>query len=88
MDPSRGGWPRIESTERVDTDSRGRVETRRSWCPVLANETGGRARNVRYEYIPGEGKNFDLKLVGEYEPDKLMPPGAEQRCPVLPSAES
>jgi hypothetical protein len=42
-------WPRVEAYERLGTDSRGRVQTRRNWYLVLSNTGGAPARDVRFE---------------------------------------
>ena len=45
-------WPRVESSEEVKTDSRGRVKTSRRWRLVLSNTGQEPARNVRYRLEP------------------------------------
>lgn len=62
-DDSRGVWPRLEVTERAETDSKGRPKTKRNWYLVLHNTTGGVVRNVHYRYEDGQGRpnqSFDL----------------------------
>lgn len=81
-DPSRGVWPRVESSEYVETDSKGRIKTKRRWFLVLSNQTGGPVSNVRYEYLVDEGEMFDYMSSGESEPVQTMPPGVEQRWPI------
>lgn len=80
-DPSRGVWPRVESTERPETDSSGRLRTKRNWYLVLSNQTRGPLRNVRYEYVLEDGAVFDLQR--QQEPIRVMPPGGEARLPML-----
>jgi len=80
-DPSRGVWPRVESTERPETDSSGRLRTKRNWYLVLSNQTRGPVRNVRYEYVLEDGAVFDLQR--QQEPIRVMPPGGEARLPML-----
>lgn len=89
-DPNRGVWPKIEVTERPETDSRGKLKTKLNRFLVLQNETGGAARNVRFRYEDREGDpehNFDLG----FDADNLiqvMAPGSEQRVPVFAAWQS
>lgn len=87
-DPSLGVWPRIESAEVVESDSRGRVRTRRRYTLVLSNQTGGPVRNVTFEYIIAEGRHFDMMADRDREPITVMPPSAEIRFPVMFSMAS
>lgn len=41
-------WPRVESEERLKTDSKGRVKTSRYWYLVLANTGNAPAENVEF----------------------------------------
>lgn len=78
-DPSRGVWPRIERTESVESDSKGRLRTRRNYYLVLSNQTGGPVRNVRYEFVFDGGTHFDMMSGRERDPIQVMPPSSESR---------
>ena len=41
-------WPRVDRSERVRTDTRGRVKTEQEWRLVLSNTGAEPARKVRY----------------------------------------
>jgi hypothetical protein len=72
-------WPRVESRERVQTDSRGRVRTSRRWELVLANTGGVPARAVRHRLEPeDEGDNLPLQHGDDRELEALAP-GQEAR---------
>ena len=60
-------WPRIERSENVRTDARGRVKTENRWQLVLSNTGDEAARNVRYRL---EAENPDDNL-----PHELGDPG-------------
>ena len=48
-------WPRVESSERVDQDSKGRIRTRRNWYLVLSNTGNAPARDVQVSLTPSGG---------------------------------
>lgn len=84
-DPNRGVWPRVDITERAETDSKGRLKTRRSRYLVLQNRTGGVARNVRFRYEKEQGEAedmFDLRAQ-DHRPIPTMAPDVEQRFPII-----
>lgn len=84
-DSSWGVWPRVDVTERVETDARGRAKTRRNRYLVLRNRTGGVAKNVEFRYEDGEGnpeEMFDLRS-GDHEAVAAMAPDAEHRFPII-----
>jgi hypothetical protein len=87
-DPSRGVWPRVESSESVRTDSRGRVNTRRDYHLVLSNQTGVPTHNVRYEFLLEEGAHFDMLQKGDRDPIRVLPPGGEAMFPLALSMAS
>jgi hypothetical protein len=45
-------WPRIESSDQISTDSRGRTTTSRRWALVLSNTGDAPARDVRFQLEP------------------------------------
>jgi hypothetical protein len=69
--PSRGTevWPRVERSEAVRTDSKGRVKTENRWQLVLSNTGDEPARRVRYR-LEGESPDDDLPLQGD-DPGEL-----------------
>jgi hypothetical protein len=62
-------WPRVESSERLKTDSRGRVKSERQWQLVLANTGTEPARNVQHRLEP-EAEGDDLPL--QQDDDRLL----------------
>jgi hypothetical protein len=69
-------WPRVESREHVETDSRGRAKTSRRWAIVLANTGGEPARLVRHRLEPeNEGDDLPFELDGDGELEVLAPRG-------------
>jgi len=69
-------WPRIESSEYVKTDSKGRMRTRRRWQLVLTNTGAEPARHVRYRLeTENEGDELPLKTDDERELEVLSPGG-------------
>jgi hypothetical protein len=69
-------WPRIESSERVKTDSKSRVKTDRRWNLVLANTGAEPARNVRYHLeAENEGDHLPMDPDGDRRLEVLAPYG-------------
>jgi hypothetical protein len=54
-------WPRIERSEAVKTDSKGRLKTENRWQLVLSNTGDEPARRVRYR-LEAEGPDDNLPL--------------------------
>jgi hypothetical protein len=76
-------WPRIESSESVNTDSKGRVKTERRWSIVLSNTGKQPARNVRYRLEPedeGDGLPMDL---GDDRGLEILAPASEASYPIV-----
>ena len=70
-------WPRVESSEHVRTDSKGRIKTRRRWQLVLANTGAEPARNVRYHLEP-EDEGDDLPFGQDDDRGlEVLAPGGE-----------
>jgi hypothetical protein len=76
--PAAEVWPRVESSEQVKTDSRGRVKTSRRWQLVLANTGTEPARNVRHR-LEAENKGDNLPRLADDGSRALevLPPGGE-----------
>jgi hypothetical protein len=56
-------WPRVESSETMRADARGRIANKREWKLVLANTGNEAARNVAYRLeLEGEGSEDELPL--------------------------
>ncbi|MFF7447429.1 MULTISPECIES: hypothetical protein [unclassified Streptomyces] len=70
-----GVWPSVDFTERVETDSKGRVRTRRSHYIVLTNKGNTPAKNVAFKLEPDDG----MVLVGEDDVIAVMAPESETR---------
>lgn len=84
-DESTGVWPRIEVSESVDTDRRGRVRTRRKWSLVLESNLDAPARDVTFRYEDGHGNQadtFDIRWDRHKKVDILAPRGSV-RFPIL-----
>lgn len=81
-DPSEGVWPRAEVRESVETDSKGRMKTRRHWSLVLHNTTRGPASDVDFELL-NLPENALFRVHREKGPLGTIPPGQEARFPLL-----
>ncbi len=72
-------WPRVESKDQVDTDSKGRVRTRRRWTLVLANTGNEPARNVSHRLEPEQDGDVLPLRFGDERALEVLPPGSEAR---------
>lgn len=81
-DPSEGVWPRVEVRESVDTDSRGRVKTRRHWSLVLHNTSRGPASEVDFMLL-NVPEDALFQVHREDGPLGSIPPGGEARFPLF-----
>jgi hypothetical protein len=76
LDTGADVWPRVESSERVKTDSRGRVKTDRRWQLVLANAGPEAARTVRHRFEPErDGEELPMQIDEDRELETLAPGG-------------
>lgn len=75
-------WPRLESSEKVNTDSRGRVRTQRTWHIVLHNAGSAPARKVRFRF---DDESWKVIADGrDDEPDvAILAPQGEARFVLL-----
>lgn len=81
-------WPRIESDERVKTDSRGRVRTSRNWRLVLANTGSEPARKVQFR-LESEGQDDRLPTqLDDDRPLEALAPGTEASYGLYPDSGS
>lgn len=81
----RGVWPRIEVSESGETDSRGRVRTRRKWSLVLESNLDVPVKDVTFRYEDGDGNavgDFDLRWDRHNTVDVLAPRGSV-RFPII-----
>lgn len=82
-------WPRIESSENVETDARGRVRTRRSHQLVLANTGSEAARQVSYWLeAESEDENLPVLLHPSRELESLAPGGEAKYSIMLTMASA
>lgn len=79
---SAGVWPRIEITERPETDARGRLRTKRNWYLVLENLTGRPVHKVTFRF-EGIEEAALFRAHGAEEPVETLPPGGTVRYPML-----
>lgn len=71
-------WPRVESSERVKTDTRGRVKTERRWQLVLTNAGSEPARDVRFRLEPENEDEMPPEMFeGDRALEALPPDGGE-----------
>jgi hypothetical protein len=86
-------WPRVESDERVKSDSRNRLRTTRRWYLVLANTGDAPARNVEFRIevvdAPHDAEAWVVhtgRPRGE-KPEAIesLAPGGDIRFPILAS---
>jgi hypothetical protein len=77
-DQDLGVWPSVDFRERVETDSKGRVRTRRSHYLVLTNKGGIPAKNVTFSIAPDD----DMILSGDDQAIDILAPESEIRMPL------
>jgi hypothetical protein len=77
-DQDLGVWPSVDFRERVDTDHRGKVRTRRSHYIVLTNKGSFPAKNVTFTLDPDD----DMILRGDDENIDVLAPESEIRFPL------
>lgn len=69
-------WPRVETSESIKTDSKGRIKPQRKWQLVLSNTGEEPARNVRYRLEPeNEEEDTPTQLDDDRELEVLPPKG-------------
>lgn len=74
--PKAEVWPRIERTEGVRTDSRGRIKQDNRWRLILTNTGQESARNVRHRLEEEESDdNLPLEIGDDRELEVLPPKG-------------
>jgi nucleoside 2-deoxyribosyltransferase len=80
-------WPRVETKEKVETDSKGRVRTRRSWFLVLENAGDAPALNVRFRIEPEEGDEEEgvPRVINEDRPLEVLAPHGVASYPMVVS---
>lgn len=73
---TRGVWPRVELQESSETDSRGKVRSKRRWYLVLESNLPQAVNQVSFQYKDAQGEtlpSFDL-MAGRHEIIEVMPP--------------
>lgn len=90
VDESSGIWPRVEVTESLETDSRGRVKTRRHKKLVLESDLAYPARNVRYRYEDSGGQPEELfsRRADDGVLAEILPPRGSVSAPIFQSLAS
>jgi hypothetical protein len=68
-------WPRVESSENVKTDTRGRAKTERRWQLVLTNTGSEPASNVRFRFEPENEGEVPPEMFEADRPLEALPPG-------------
>lgn len=89
-DPAEGVWPRVEVSESTETDSRGRLKTKRNWSLVLESNLNQPVTDVSYRYEDGNGQpesSFDL-WAERAETIDILPPRGSARFHLLQSMGS
>lgn len=81
----RGVWPRVEVTERAESNSKGQLKTKRRWELVLYNLTGGPAHDVTFDF---EGEGLGVRVDNDGLPIQTMSVDGELRFPVFMSMGS
>lgn len=81
-------WPKVESSERVKTSSKGELRTSRSWYMVLTNTGDAPARNVRFHLEPmGQGEAW--MVIADQTDDQpaieILAPGTDMRFNIAAS---
>lgn len=85
-------WPRVESSERIITNSKGKVRTTRSWYLVLENTGRAAAQDVRFslEAINDSDETWSVhRDTNDDAPDvEMLAPRGNSRFPILASMGS
>ncbi|WP_146069575.1 hypothetical protein [Arthrobacter sp. B0490] len=88
--PSLGVWPRVEVSDLPETDSKGRLKTKRRWSLVLESNLDQPVTDVSFRYENGNGQleeDFDL-FASRAETIAILPPKGQTRFPLLQSMGS
>src|SRR5262245_33511657 len=84
-------WPRVEVSERLDTDPRGQLRTRRTWYLVLHNTGSGPAQSVHF-HLDDSNDGSVWRVISEAEegePDvAVLAPGGEAKFLIVASMGS
>ncbi len=83
-DQDLGVWPSVDFRERVETDQKGRVRTRRSHYIVLTNKGTSPARDISFSIDPDDG----MILRGDSEDIEVLAPEGDIRFPLALSMGS
>jgi hypothetical protein len=76
-------WPRVESSESVSTDTRGRMTTKRNLRLVISNTGTELAHNVIFRLEPEQdGEDMPLE-VDDPRPLEALAPGADAAYPLI-----
>lgn len=78
-----GIWPRVETSERAETDSRGRLRTRRSYHLVLESNIPYSVEHVMFHLEDGEGNEIDMPRVINEGPIERMAPLGKYSAPMF-----
>lgn len=77
-------WPRVLSDEKIGTDSKGRVKSRRRWYLVLANTGSAPARDVTFSTEPTSESSEPWTIHTESnDAIEVIPPQGEIRFSIL-----
>ncbi|MGA9633881.1 MAG: hypothetical protein WBQ41_01445 [Solirubrobacterales bacterium] len=63
-------WPRVERSEQVRTDSKGRIKTQNRWELVLENTGHEPARHVHFRLEP-ENEEDEVAMLAANDPGEL-----------------
>lgn len=83
-------WPRIDVQEYSESDSKGRLRSRRRWSLVLHNQGGKPARQVRFRVeadSDGGPQPFMVHTEADDHMIEVLAPGGEARYPIFASMQ-
>ncbi|KAA6437959.1 hypothetical protein FQ330_00235 [Agrococcus sediminis] len=78
-----GIWPRVETSERAESDSRGRLRTRRSYHLVLESNIPYSVEQITFHLEDGEGNEIDMPRVINEGPIERMAPLGKYSAPMF-----
>ncbi|MCK0519316.1 nucleoside 2-deoxyribosyltransferase [Williamsia sp. DF01-3] len=84
---SYGIWPRVEVTESVKTDSKGRIRTSKNWYLVLESTLWYPAHDVSFTYLDDKGDPMpEFDLFGDrHDSISILAPAGTARYPIAQS---
>lgn len=81
--PSAQVWPKVERSDRTESDSKGQVKTKTRWSLVLRNTGGEPARNVKFRLEPEQEGEMVPEGLSDGRPIEVLPPDGDVSYPLM-----